>query len=647
MQLKYNMPLSKGQKLCALLALAIVTVITSFFMTSTALADTLVYAKGNPTYIRPAKNSNSYNLRVEQGYQFYVQENDYSEWYRATKDTRGNNFSGYVHRSEVETSIGGSNSVKTSLVTKDTYVKYYPFDDAPNGAVLKQGTFIRYSMYNSEWAWAKFDGFTGFFRVTNLSAFNNSNAQAMTGAIASSSLEIKTLPQSGAKTMRSLSAGTLIRFVEFDSNYLTAQFDGKVGYFEKSKIALHKPLKSGNFLMQVGSGGTKALSAPNKNSEVLLTVPAGAQSYLADFNGEYYMATVKSGNGTRLAFFDANDFVMPDQKPGEGSSWVIAARPSAPIYDSVNGSRIATVSKGAMFDTVSLGSGWYSTVISIGGNARTVYVSQKDFRPMSGSITVVKHTTNYNISLSDAVRNQLGKQNGNNYFAGNSFVSAPESTVRYYMDPNNFPEGSTSYLQFLRLDKSAGIAPGAMNAQLKNMGVLAGQGQAFREASDRYKINELYLMSHAIHETGRGTSNLAKGVYFDPITNMVSYDYFPGAVKVYNVYGIGAVDNNPLQGGAKKAYEEGWTSVSKAVVGGAKFVAYNYIDSRDVTMSGQNTLYKMLWHPEYNAAKNTAPWHQYATDIGWANTQTYYLAALYADYEAYTMTFDVPSYNGN
>lgn len=646
MQLKYTRPLSTYKTVRTFLFLVFVAIVASLCIASSAFADTLVYAKSQPTQVRSQKGSGTVTVSFDAGYAFYVKESRYSTWYTVTGDTEGRSFSGYVHRDDIETSINGSSAVKTALVTKDTAVKYYPFDKSPNNTILKEGTFVRYSMYNPEWAWANIDGKPRFFRVGALKPFENANSKVLTGAVAAKSLEIKSLPQANSKSFRTLPAGTLLRFIDFDSNYLTAQFDGTVGYFEKSKIALHKPLKTDNFLMEVGSKGTKALAAPSQNAQVLMKVKAGTQSLLADFNGEYYMATVQTASGVRLAFFDANDFVMPSQKPGQGTNWVIAARSKAPIYDSVNGSRIATVSKGAMFDTESLGNGWYSTVIATGGTTRVVYISQKDFRPMSGSITIVKHTTNYNISLAQAVSNQLSKQAGNNYFAGNSFVSAPASNVRYYMDPNSFPEGSTSFLQFLRLDKTAGVSTGAMNAQLRNMGVLAGQGKAFREAASNYGVNELYLMSHAIHETGKGTSNLAKGVYYSPSTNRVSYTDFAGATKVYNVYGIGAVDNNPLQGGAKLAYEEGWTSVDKAVVGGAKFVKYNYIQPRRVTMSGQNTLYKMLWHPEYNAAYNTAPWHQYATDIGWANTQTFYLAALYADYEAYTMTFDIPSYNG-
>ena len=62
--------------------------------------------------------------------------------------------------------------------------------------------------------------------------------------------------------------------------------------------------------------------------------------------------------------------------------------------------------------------------------------------------------------------------------------------------------------------------------------------------------------------------------------------------KVYNVYGIGAFDSNAIYYGARRAYNEGWTSVSKAIVEGAQFVAENYI------YAGQDTLYEMRWNPD-------------------------------------------------
>ena len=72
------------------------------------------------------------------------------------------------------------------------------------------------------------------------------------------------------------------------------------------------------------------------------------------------------------------------------------------------------------------------------------------------------------------------------------------------------------------------------------------------------------------------------------------------------MFGIGAVDHDAVKQGFTRAKEEGWDTVKKAIVGGAKFIANSYINQ------GQNTLYKMRWNPENPGD------HQYATDISWA-----------------------------
>ena len=106
---------------------------------------------------------------------------------------------------------------------------------------------------------------------------------------------------------------------------------------------------------------------------------------------------------------------------------------------------------------------------------------------------------------------------------------------------------------------------------------------------------------------------------------------------VYNVYGIGAYDSNAIKYGARRAYNEGWTSVSKAIVEGAQFVAENYI------YAGQDTLYEMRWNP--NALVTLGrPYHQYATDIGWAVKQTRFFEELYSLLDSYKIEYDVPRY---
>ena len=58
--------------------------------------------------------------------------------------------------------------------------------------------------------------------------------------------------------------------------------------------------------------------------------------------------------------------------------------------------------------------------------------------------------------------------------------------------------------------------------------------------------------------------------------------------EYHNVFGIGAYDSSPLIEGIKYAKNAGWDSVSKAIIGGAKFIGQSYIKA------GQNTLYKCV-----------------------------------------------------
>src|SRR5699024_7490796 len=157
---------------------------------------------------------------------------------------------------------------------------------------------------------------------------------------------------------------------------------------------------------------------------------------------------------------------------------------------------------------------------------------------------------------------------------------------------------------------------------LKNNGVLEGQAEAFIKAAKRFDINEAYLISHAKLETGNGKSTLATGVPVDKNGNVTKNSKGEIAktsktkTTVYNMYGIGAVDSNPLEGGAKRAFKEGWDSVEKAIIGGAQFIN-SYIGR------GQDTLYKMRWNPD------SPGYPQYATDVGWAVKQTSSIAQIY------------------
>ncbi len=208
---------------------------------------------------------------------------------------------------------------------------------------------------------------------------------------------------------------------------------------------------------------------------------------------------------------------------------------------------------------------------------------------------------------------------------GGGWVDASPADTRYYLNPDNFDDSFQSKLQFLDLSESANVSVDEVNNKiLKGKGILEGKAQSFVTAGKVYGVNEVYLIAHALLETGNGYSDLATGIEYNGKT-------------VYNMYGIGAYDNCALECGAKHAYEAGWFTPEEAIIGGADFIGNGYVDR------GQDTLYKMRWNPDA-VEKYGYPTHQYATDIGWAAKQVYRMNNIYSLLESYSITLEIPRY---
>ncbi|TXC90955.1 hypothetical protein FS935_08590 [Metabacillus litoralis] len=206
------------------------------------------------------------------------------------------------------------------------------------------------------------------------------------------------------------------------------------------------------------------------------------------------------------------------------------------------------------------------------------------------------------------------------------FSNAYESDVREYVDPNNFDINTKSMYQFVLLSKFAGANPTELNNLLDGKGILEGMGDAFSKGSKLAGINEIYLVSHALLETGNGKSTLATGVNYNAPDGKT--------YKVYNMFGINATDGNATANASKFAYEEEWFTPEAAIIGGAKFVANRYVYNG----YGQDTIYEMRWNPAKPAT------HQYATDVGWAEKQTSNFMNMYNKLTSYQLYLDIPKY---
>ena len=203
----------------------------------------------------------------------------------------------------------------------------------------------------------------------------------------------------------------------------------------------------------------------------------------------------------------------------------------------------------------------------------------------------------------------------------NTWRNPTRVDVKYHLNPNN-----NDPFQHLDLSESASVSAWSLNNVLQGKGVLQGLGQAFINGGKQHSINEIYLISHALLETGHGTSKLASGIEVGKnksgklvLVTSSNRSSLTNIKTTYNMFGIGAADSDPNRLGAIRAYNEGWFTPEAAVRGGAKFIGNSYIHNS----YNQNTLYKMRWNPA------NPGYPQYATDIGWAVKQVTQIKNMY------------------
>lgn len=226
---------------------------------------------------------------------------------------------------------------------------------------------------------------------------------------------------------------------------------------------------------------------------------------------------------------------------------------------------------------------------------------------------------------------------------GWTWYDASRDMVAYAMNPNNFKSDEEAIYQFLVLSGQSGLTEQKINSTiLQNKGVLTRQAKAFLQASHKHRVNDVYLLAHALLETGNGTSQLARGVKVGldannkPVVVTDSNQKQLNSIQTtYNVFGIGAIDQCALSCGAARAYNEQWFSVEEAIIGGAQFISNGYISK------GQDTLYKMRWNPEKPGT------HQYATDVGWATKQTKRIKEMFdlvKGMGGHPLVFEIPQF---
>jgi mannosyl-glycoprotein endo-beta-N-acetylglucosaminidase len=552
-----------------------------------------------------------------------------SGWYQSSVYVNGKATLCYFRKSDLENTITPQKSL--SGITKYAKISVHA-KASTSSKVLKsyaQGTLLKYKTFSSQWyqSTVYINGKATVCYIRKSDVENAVSQQEwLKGITVNSRISVFSRASTSSKVLKSYLQGTVLSYKTFTSGWYqsTVYINGKATtcYIKKSDVE-NAVLEQNSLRGVTRYTKINVYSRASSSSTVLKAYAQGSVLAYNTFTSGWYQSTVFI-NGKKVTCYIRKSDVQNAINPQLDLEGLTMKQPVS-IYSkaSASSSILRNYKKGVILKFSTLTGSWYECTIFISDKATKGYIKAGDMKVLEDDINFVRESTKYGLSMDDALDMQM-KVNPQTDSSG-SWGKASRSEVEYYLNPANFSQTSTAYYQFVVLSAYAGSDVSELNEKiLTEKGILEGKGSSYISAAKQYGVNEIYLVSHSLLETGNGLSQLANGV-------MVN------GVMVYNVYGIGAIDSDPLGGGSQYAYEHGWTSVEKAIEGGAQFVAQNYISK------GQDTLYKMRWNPDGMEEYSYAT-HQYASDVGWAVKQTDRIVSMYNQLSRYTLVFDLPKY---
>ncbi|MGV1086258.1 SH3 domain-containing protein [Clostridium perfringens] len=493
----------------------------------------------------------------------------------------------------------------------------------------------------------------------------------------SSSLNVREGASTSSKVIGSLSGNTKVTIVGEEGAFYKIEYKGSHGYVAKEYVkdvtessnsnqgtqTPEKPstpestektgivnVSSSLNVRSEASTSSKVIGSLSGNTKVIIVGEEGA-FYKIEYKGSHgYVAKEYIKDVTESS--NSNQGTQTPEKPStpENSkkTGVVTASKGLNVRKEANTSSqiIGILNSGESVEIIGEENGFYKITYKgqeayASKNYINIFNSNSNVNPGLDIGNASK--TNYGVSLNEYIKLQQ-RNNPSNY---------SYSEFEKYINPAK----ATNKLQFLRIDKFRSVNVSGLSSRLSNKGVLTGQGQAFVNAAKAFNIDPIYLVAQCLHETGNGTSKLAKGVTITeiadeskPIYNgngqLVGYHMIKLSkpVTVYNLFGIGAKDNSSvfpnraLILGTTYAYNRGWTSIENAIKGAAEFVSLNYVHS---SRYSQNTLYKMRYNQNVSNI-----WHQYATTPWYASSIADIMRSYQDLYLENNFTFDVPVFAG-
>lgn len=219
------------------------------------------------------------------------------------------------------------------------------------------------------------------------------------------------------------------------------------------------------------------------------------------------------------------------------------------------------------------------------------------------------------------------------------WYGASRELIAYYMDPRNFLNANDVFVYMKQgYDSNSQTIQGVSNlikgtfldavvTDINDEFYNKTYAEVIIAAAQQSTVSPYVIASTIIQEQSPSGATLGKGTTYNGVT-------------VYNFMhwqASGSSEADIIKNGADYAYNLGWTTPSKSIIGGASLYGANYVSN------GQDTYF----YKNYNIIGSANVSHQYAQNVADSYSSAKKIAKMYIDNKEINLTFRIPVYKDN
>jgi len=553
----------------------------------------------SPTRIYEKASTNSDSIKTYAQGSILNYQSFANGWYKASVYVNGKARTGFIHANDVENVV--ANSIPYSGVALKSPTRIYERASTNSNSIktYAQGSVLNYQSFANGWYKASVyvDGKTrtGFIHANDVENVVT-NSIPYTGVALKSPTRIYEKASTNSNSIKTYAQGSVLNYQSFANGWYKASVyvNGKTrtGYIHANDVenVVADPIPYSGVALK---SPTRIYEKASTNSNSIKTYSYGSILNYQSFANGWYKATVYVNGKARTGYIHANDVenVVADSIHYSG----VALKSPTRIYEraSTNSKSIKSYTHGSILNYQSFANGWYKASVYVNGKARTGYISANDVEnvvdsPSKISVWGIVNKINVytNPSKNASILKSYNKDSelkvetfSSSWYKATVYINGSPKTG--YISKDDVSTEKISYLE-LDLRKPANITAKDIENffDLKNRGnsPLKKYAQSYIDAQTKYGVNAVYLVAHAIWETGWGGSNL------------ITYKN--------NLYGYGAYDVCPFTCGYY------FDSVEDSINAVAYMVKDNYLTPNGAYYYGPNL-----------TGMNVS----YATDQNWKN----------------------------